>query len=243
MIGTRNHLALLGIGGLALFGATACDVSFETSADGSGVPETVTYDFDAFDEVDISGVFSADITIAEGPPAVAITIDDNLVDRLEVRVDNGELKVDMTRGNVNHDVSPTVVITVPSLTELDLSGASSATVDGLDEPELKLDVSGAADAGLFGDVTELDVDVSGASNVTFDGKIEQVTLDLSGAGSADFTDATVGVAKVDLSGASSTEFEVLDEVSGDLSGGSSLSIPSGADTSVETSGASQVDRS
>ena len=76
MIGTQNLLAVLGIGGLALFGATACNVSFSFDEDGSGVPQTVTYEFDSFDEVDVDGVFDAEITVVDGPPTVEITVDD-----------------------------------------------------------------------------------------------------------------------------------------------------------------------
>jgi hypothetical protein len=233
----------MGIGGLALVGVTACGIILDPKIEGSGNPETVSYDFQSFDRVDVSGAFDADITIADGPPSVEVTVDDNLVERLDVKVDDDELKVGMGNSNVSHDVNPTVVITLPSLRGLDLSGASSAAVQNLDEPELRLELSGAADAELQGDVDDLDIDASGASDLRQNGIIGVVTLEISGAGSADFSDATVGSASVDLSGASSAEFGDLAEISGELSGGSSLSVPNGADVSVDTSGGSTVDRS
>lgn len=243
MIGTRNQLVLLGIGGIALLGTSACNLSFDLETEGSGVAETVTFDFDSFDEVDISGAFNADITIVEGPPSVEITIDDNLVDRLEVEVDDGELNVGLEFGSVSYRVEPTVVVTMPSLRGLDVSGASTAEVKDLDETTLKVQFSGASDADIQGEVAELQLDGSGAGNLRIDGTIGAVEMDLSGASSADFTDAVVQSAKVDLSGGSEAEFEDLAEASGDLSGGSSMLVPDGTAVSVSTSGGADVDRS
>ncbi len=243
MIGSRNIFKLFGIGGLVLFGATACNASFVFDVEGSGVAETVTYDFESFDEVDIGSAFQADITIADGPPSVEITIDDNLVDKLDVRVDDGELKVDMDGGRITFEVEPTIVITMPELTELELSGAADGTVRELDADELKVDVSGASTADIRGTVRDLILEGSGGSEFRMDGSAARVDLDLSGAGSADFRDAPVGAAHVDLSGGSRADFDEIDEVAGDLSGASTIVVPEDADLAVSTSGASEIKRS
>lgn len=240
---SRRTLTLLGLGGLTL-AASACSVDFEIGqdVDGSGQAETVSFDFDSFDEIDLTSTFEAEITVVEGPPSVEVTVDDNLVERLDVTVDNNELKVGFKRGNIDAVVTPTVVVSMPSLTELDVSGASAARVDGVGGPKLSVDVSGAGEADINGMVEELQVDLSGASILTMTGGGDRVVADLSGASTLDLTELEATSAEIDFSGASDGLFGPLDSVSGDISGGSSLSVPDGADLSVETSGGSSVTR-
>lgn len=238
---SRNNFALLSLGTVAMLGATACNVDIDIGIDGSGVPETTTYDFESFDALDISSAFEAEVEITDGPPTVEITVDDNLTDRLEVDVDNGELNIGMD-GPVDFGVDPTVKITMPALVDLELSGAASATVDGLEAEDLTVDLSGASDAELTGSVTDLTVDSSGASDFELVGSAATLDLELSGASSAELSDADLGEAAVDLSGASNASFGDVERVTGDLSGASNIEVPDGADVSVETSGASNVER-
>ncbi len=192
--------------------------------------------------MDISSAFNAEITVVEGPYSVEVTVDDNLVEDLEVEVDGDELNVGMDRGSVTFGVDPTVVISMPDLEELDLSGASSATVEGADGTSLRLNLSGASRAEVDGAVGELGIDGSGGASLTFTGSADRVTLDLSGGSSADLDDATIDSAQVDLSGASTASFESIDEVAGDLSGAARVNVPDGTTVSVSTSGASTVNR-
>lgn len=242
MIRSPRYFTLLGFGGLLAIGATACNANFVFDVDGSGVAETTTYDFESFDEIDISSAFQADITIADGPPTVEVTVDDNLVDRLEVKVEDGELEIGMKSGRTSFGVQPTVVITVPELTELELSGATQAIVSSVDTSDLKIDLSGASDALVKGDVTNLIVDGSGASEFRLDGSADALSLDLSGAGSADFTDSPIGSVSIDLSGGSEAEFSEVDEVDGDLSGASTVIVPEETNVNVSASGSSDVER-
>lgn len=246
MIGTRNNrtklVRILGIGGLALFGATACNVSFSLGAEGSGIPETVTYDVESFDEVDLSNSFNGEITVVEGPPSVEVTVDDNLVEKLRVEVDGDELNVDIKGNSIDFGVVPTVIISMPNITELDLSGGSSAVVTGVDTPSFKVDLSGGSDAEVDGAVENLVIDGSGGASLIFNGSADRAVLDLSGAASADLSDAVVESASVDLSGASDVLFETIDEVTGDLSGAATVRVPNGTNVTVDTSGGASVDR-
>jgi hypothetical protein len=241
MIGSQNALALIGIGGLALFGAPACNLSFSFDEEGSGVAETVTYDFESFDEVDVGGVFETSITVVDGPPTVEITVDDNLVDRLDVSVDGGELKIE-TNGGMDFGVDPTVVITMPELTELDVEGAASVFVTGAKTTSLAVDLSGATDVDIELDVTSLDIDGSGASSITAKGTATELTMDLSGASSADLSGVAIETVSLDLSGSSDAIFGETAEVSGDLSGAATIEVPEETSVSVESSGGASVER-
>lgn len=208
--------------GLAALPACSGFGSFN-AVDGSGVPETTTIEPADFDQIDVSGVFEVTVTVKDGPPSVVVTVDDNFTDDLDIGVRGDELRVGFDSGSYDHDVQPTAIVTVASLTEVDLSGASMVIVNDLD-----------------GD--RLHVDASGASSFTGSGTVTTVSLDASGASDIDLTELSVSSAEVDISGASRVDLGPAERVSGELSGASSLRAPSGASGSIETSGASDVDR-
>lgn len=227
---------------LAFLAAAGC-IDDINRIDGSGVALTTTYDVASFDEIEIGGAFDADISIQEGEPGVEITVDDNLEDRVEVEVRGDRLHVGFRRGSYDFDVTPTAVITVASLDALEVSGASSATVDGLEADGFDLEVSGASEVEVDGSVTaELRVEGSGASDITFRGSAADLILDLSGASSGDFDSLVASSAEIDLSGASDAELGDIPTVTGDVSGASSLTVADDAAVSVDISGASDVER-
>lgn len=229
---------LLAAGSLAACGQI--DIDFDV--DGSGTSETISYDFDSFDEVDIGSAFEAEITIEPGTPSVEITMDDNLFEHLDVSVNNGRLKIEMDDGMYDTKVDPRVVISMPAITELDVSGATDTKLTGLDEETFTMDISGAANAKVDGSAARLTIDASGASSLEFDGSSDEIRLDASGASSVDLGDVPAETVEVDLSGASSTELGDVSEVSGEVSGAASLDVPDGANVSVSTSGAGSIDR-
>ncbi len=235
---TGISLGILAAGSLAACGAI--DIAFDV--DGSGDSQTETYAFDSFDKVNIGSTFESTITIQSGEPSVEITMDDNFFEHVDVDVSNGELRIRMDAGNYDHNVDPRVVITMPSLVELDLSGATETELSGLDEDEFDVEISGASSLTFEGSADKLTIDSSGSSNIEADGSAKEIRLNISGASDVDLDDVTADTADVDLSGASSAEFGEISSVTGELSGAASLEVPDGTNVSVSTSGASSVER-
>lgn len=191
--------------------------------EGSGVPETTTIDTAEFDGIQVTGIFEVALTIKEGPPSVVVTVDDNLVDDLDLQVIGDRLRVGFERGSYEPNVRPTAVITVAGLNDIEVSGASLLTATGLTGGHLTIDVSGASNFVGTGHVTTISVGASGASHVNL-------------------SELTTSGAEVNASGASSIELGGADTVSGELSGASHLSAPAGAAGSIETTGASGIER-
>ena len=237
---TRRLGSLLPLAVVVAFGATACN-GIIGSIDGSGVAETSSIDVEQFDEIDVNGAFDVEITVQDGPASVEVTVDDNLIDYLEVEVVGDQLNVGFEWGNYDFGVQPTAIISVPSLTALEVSGASEATVDGVAAETFDLEVSGASNAVVDIETSALSVEVSGASNVVLSGDGDTLTLDGSGASTIDLLDFSAELAEIDLSGASDADLGQIRQVDGELSGASNLSAAPDTDVSVRTSGAANVD--
>jgi len=208
---------------LFAFAASACNVSvtFGEGIDGSGVVVTETYDLDDFDEIRVGSAFEVDIEV--GPEAsVEVQADDNFIEFVEIEVDGDELQIGFDESLRDGTLRATV--TLPQLTDVDVSGASDVSIIGID-------------------ATDLDIEVSGASEVTASGSADSLRLDVSGASDVRLDGLTVATAQVDINGASDVELGAAETVRGDLAGASDLSVSADSSTNVTTSGAATLERS
>lgn len=230
--------AATGIALVLLLTAACSDIR---NKEGSGRAESVSFDFDGFDSIDVSGGFELRASVG-GDFAVDVTVDDNLTDDLKVELEGSTLSIGFESGRRSPKTQPVAVVTMPSLSDLDLSGASSGVVNGVDAETFRLDLSGASDLSISGTAVELLVDASGSSAVNLLGVFERVELDASSASRADFEGADIDEIDIDVSGASSLDLGQAQSVTGDLGGASVLSVASNTNVSVDISGESTVDR-
>ncbi|MGI9616512.1 MAG: GIN domain-containing protein [Acidimicrobiales bacterium] len=238
----RSWLVLGSALSLVLVAATGCN-RYLDEIDGSGTPETIDVATgDGFNQLELNHGFEVDVVVAEGPTSIEVTVDDNLVDYLDVEVRGDVLQVGFQqRVSYDFDVQPTATISMPSLERIDLGGAVTANVAGVEAEEaIDVDASGASDLSLNARVDSLTIDASGASNVDVDGRAEDVQIDASGASNVDLGSLDASGATVDLSGASFLRLGTVERVEGALSGASTLAAASTSDVNVRTSGASSV---
>ena len=110
-----------------------------------------TYDVDAFHQISASGAGELYITIGESQ-SVLVEAKDRYLDKMEVEVDNGRLKLRLKSRGSWFGSSPSykATITVPSLDYLGLSGATEATATGIDAGDFEYRASGASETSLSG---------------------------------------------------------------------------------------------
>jgi len=192
-------ILLLSVGDAAAF-------SFKSNGiDGSGDLETREFDLADFDAIEIGGAFEVSVTIGDDQE-LAVTIDDNLWDNLELEVHGGTLVVGWEK-NCDPDDDCRLEIVVPSLKEMSISGAADVQIDDFEGDSFRFDLSGAADLKMNGEVDQLDIHISGAGDIdTRKLKARHAKIRISGAGNADIyasesLDARVsGVASIDCYG-------------------------------------------
>jgi len=215
---TSRACALVLLAALALLG---CRVNLgRPHVQGSGVVRTEQRDVTGFDQIDVGGAIHLDYTPGKDT-TVEVTTDDNLLPLLVTEVSGGTLHVFM-QGSTSTSHGPTVKVSAPALKGLTVSGASSATLTGLDAPALRLTVSGASHVTASGTADRLDIDCSGASQVHARG-------------------LTAKTVKADVSGASTAEVHATEEVEADASGASTVRYAgSPARVKERPSGASSI---
>lgn len=240
LFGALVALCLVG----ALAGCTVPNILSGTTVTGSGRTTTQEYDFTGFNKVVVSHAFQATVTRGDAY-RVAVTVDDNLVEYLDVRVDGDTLRIQLkpvlSLGFRNTTLRAEV--TLPSLAGLDLSGATRTQLSGFTNSEqLDVEISGASQ--LRGNVTvsgATTIRASGASTLELTGSSASLNANASGASTVRLQDFPTGDARVDVSGASNITVNAKGRITGEASGASSVKYTGNpASVLVDTSGASSV---
>jgi hypothetical protein len=226
----------------ALLVLAACRAGLPiTPIRGSGEPVTQTYDFSNFDELELSEAFAAEITASDSY-AVAVTVDDNLVDRLLVEQQGSKVKIGLKPLTVVTNAHLAATISLPTLAGLTVSGASTADLSGFQSgDDVQIQASGASQVRGEMDTGALSVTLSGDSLLELAGSGDSLRATASGSSSVNLDEFAVDDADVRASGASEVDVNVTGTLNVTASGASTVHY-SGNPTlgAIEKSGASTV---
>ncbi|SDF14775.1 phage shock protein C (PspC) family protein [Dyadobacter soli] len=182
-----------------------------------------------FKKVDIGGAYS--IIIRQGTEYSVTADSDNQeqIDDINVVVEDGVLRVKRTRDFNLFDHQDWqrvgVVVTMPTIENLSLSGANKTLVTEFkDLPKLNVDISGASKTELNVFVDQLSVNVSGASKATLRGSARSAKLDAHGACKLTATEMNIQNAEVAASGASKVELSHVPNLNKHASGASKINV-------------------
>lgn len=196
-----------------------------------------------YSSIEVSCAIGVEMSRRTGEPM--IEADSSVLDLLECEVRGGVLHVGVRKDcKVRCRQAPMLYLPFRSLTEIDLSGASSfRCADEMITPSLNVECSGASEADLVvsvpdgeltidlsgassmmveSEVDELSADLSGASHFVAKGKVRKLDIDASGASEVDCSQLIAGYADVDVSGFSHADVHVEKSLVTDVSGASSL---------------------
>ncbi len=120
------------------------DGGSETGGDGGGpnLTITVTFEFDNFTGVSVVGPFS--VSIVPGPYSIQVTVDSGLHRRLDVREEGQLLIVGFEPGSDIESQTQEVIITMPTLTSINLSGLTLGTISDFNDSVLDVHLEGIA---------------------------------------------------------------------------------------------------
>ncbi|WP_375206613.1 head GIN domain-containing protein [Hyphococcus sp.] len=150
---------------------------------------TRTLDLGGFDAITVAGVYELDVRVGSDF-SVELSGPAYEMDRVDASVKNGALVLDQRkrmRGekNRNHRDGVEAVITLPSLTALNISGVVDGHVSDVDADSFSIKISGVGDLEVDGECGALDADLSGVGDLDAGGlECGAVDVKVSGVGSA-----------------------------------------------------------
>ena len=203
-------LCVLGLGSCRVFRFSS-DLAEREVVTAEG--ESVTRAFDSLPEfraVEFS--VPADISYSAGECALSVTTAQNVLDKLDVRVDGDVLVVELKPGvaRLKNVKTFDVVLSSPELRSVGIDGAASfkAGTGVLSSEDFYIEVNGAGDISLASlrasdvgieingagnvtvagvDCTDIDIEINGASSCTVAGKAVSASAEINGAGDIDLS--------------------------------------------------------
>jgi len=213
----------------------------QANAAAAGAQVNRDFQVGAFDRINLTGASDVVVTVG-GQPSVRAEGDAALIERLEITVVDGELRIGMREGNWsgNHR-GVTVRVTVPNLQAAALAGAGDMRIDRVQGPRFAASIGGAGDL----DIAQLRVEnasftLTGAGNIRAVGGARQASATLRGTGNLDLDGFEAADATVALTGTGSVELRATGTAQVQLSGVGNVEIEGSARCTVARSGLGHV---
>ena len=206
--------------------AALCGTLRAETIKGNGKVITKEYQFADFDKISFVG--SAEFTYeqSEAAPSVTVTIDENLLPYLEVKVKGSELHVGpKTEGMLGRskDLRPTVFKIKgksKALEEGNLAGSGSFKADQMvrtTELELNLSGSGTMRIAML-QADELEGNVAGSGNLILKGKVREAKYNVAGSGDVKAEDCESEEVEGNVAGSGNLEVYAVRELTGNIVG-------------------------
>jgi len=172
---------------------------------GNGHVKEETRDVMDFQKIDAGGAFSIRVYVGS-PTSLKISAEENLLSYIRTNVKGNTLEID-TRKSISPRKEILITITTPDLRSVDVSGANNVVVEGINGDSFNVELSGAGNIKLKGEVEKMRAGISGAGSIDARYlKAQDVHVSVSGAASAEvyatkFLEASVsGVGSINYYG-------------------------------------------
>ncbi|WP_150290361.1 head GIN domain-containing protein [Sphingobium estronivorans] len=193
--------SLMLIAGIAMV-TSACGRSPESTADQAQTVSdwSTLKDFTA---VDATGPDNVAITVGNGF-SVKPEGDPKAIGKLDIRIENGELKIGRKPGMsglLESDKGATVRVTMPAVQALSLTGTGEMTLDRAEGKALDLSLTGTGELKIAAvKLDALRVELTGSGDVELAGTVADANVSTTGTGSVDAERLKAGKADISVQG-------------------------------------------
>lgn len=214
---------------------------------GSGNVITRSYEVQDFTDVELLGSMSA--RIVQGDTfKVEVTIDDNLIDMVNVEVWEQQLKIGMKQrsswswGVRRQHTAYRVLITMPTMKALQVSGSATVVMEGFKDSSSYYDIimSGSGNVRADALVAEkIMTSVKGSGSIKLKGRTKELDHTLSGSGALYAFDCPASVVKVMVRGSGIAQVNAADSLDVTISGSGNVmykGVPVKLQTAIRGSG-------
>lgn len=223
---------------------TSCDFDGET-INGNGNLRSETRSAGNTEKIDVIG--GINVFVDHGAPSVKVEGDENILQYIETKSDDGWLEI-KTREHVNvHSRNPIkVYVTTPEISALKVTGSGNLTFNNkfssrndlsfgvtgsgniyadVNTPAVNANITGSGNMYIKGETRNVDVQVAGSGNFDSPGlKAENATVKIMGSGDASlFADASLNAS---IAGSGDVKYSGNAKVDKNIAGsGSVIKVP------------------
>jgi len=161
---------------------------------GSGHHATRSIEVAPFERFVSDGSWDVKLEVVPGAaPALELSGDDNIIDRVLIERDGGELRVRLEHGSYKMKHPLVVRGVTGQLDSVALEGSGDVSVHGLEGQHFTAGIYGSGDIELFGDITDLNLEIAGSGEINAFGlQADNVRVEVNGSGEA-YVDASTSL--------------------------------------------------
>ncbi len=199
---------------LLALGACGMSSGHEKGGGASGQNGRRDFQVGAFDRVELAGSQNVIVKVGGAPSAYAEG-DTGLLERLEVKVENGVLRIGQKKGKWSfgwsRDHGPvTVHVTAPALKGAEVAGSGDMRIDRVQSDDFAASVAGSGELEV-GSLTarSTSFSIAGSGGVSASGAAESADISISGSGDVRAGGLQVKRAKVSIAGSGNVEARAM----------------------------------
>lgn len=219
--------------------------SMGEASESGGQRGTRDFQVGAFDKISLLGSPNVIVTVG-GAPSVRAEGDGKLLENLDVKVENGVLKIGYKKSDWSFgwrkDHGPvTVHVSVPSLTGAEVAGSGDMKIDKVEGGDFAGEIAGSGEIQLASlRARNASFAIAGSGGVTASGTAEAADFSIAGSGDVRAGGLQVKRAKVSIAGSGNVETKATESANIDIMGSGDVLVSGGAKCSVNKMGSGDV---
>jgi hypothetical protein len=219
--------------------------SMGEASESNGQRGTRDFQVGAFDRISLTGSSNVVVTVG-GAPSVRAEGESAMLEKLEIKVENGVLRIGYKRGNWslgwNKDHGPvTIHVSTASLRGAEVAGSGDMRIDKVEGGDFAGDIAGSGEIQLASlRARNASFAIAGSGGVTASGTAETAEFEIAGSGDVRAGGLQVRTAKVSIAGSGNVETKATESASVDIMGSGDVVVTGGAKCSVNKMGSGDV---
>ncbi len=230
---------MLALGACTSAGSDGGDADADTDA---GPVSQRSFAAGEFQSVRSQGAYDVIITVG-GPASVRAEGSARALERLEIEVENGALKIGTRREgwSMRHHGNVTVHVTTPSLNGAQIEGSGDMRIDRVEAPAFAASISGSGDMEVASlQARQARFSIAGSGDISAAGAAEEVDISIAGSGDVELGALEARRASVSVAGSGDISLRASESVGGSIMGSGSLRVQGNARCSVSKMGSGEI---
>lgn len=221
----------------------ACSVG--EAGESESRPGARDFQVGAFEKISLTGSPNVVVTVG-GAPSVRAEGDSALIEKLEIKVENGILRIGYKKGNWSfgrrENRGPvTVHVSAPSLAGAEVAGSGDMKIDKVEGGDFAGEIAGSGEIRLASlRARNASFAIAGSGGVTAAGTAEAADFSIAGSGDVRAGGLQVKRAKVSIAGSGNVETKATESANIDIMGSGDVLVTGGAKCSVNKMGSGDV---
>jgi len=203
------------------------------------------YKVATFDKIEVAGPFDVTVTTG-GQPSVHATGPSNVIEKMEVLVEGGVLKIrpEKRKGfnwSFNSHGPATVAVSVPMLSGASIAGSGGIAIDKISGANFEGGIAGSGNLRLASvDAGQVQLSIAGSGDVSAAGKAKNVTYEIAGSGDIDTKGLVAETAHISIAGSGNVAANATGSAAIEMLGSGNVAIAGGAKCTIDKHGSGDI---